>query len=47
MGKALTATIVLRIDDQRRDTGRIPLAVGRIVEGDIVGVGTGPRAARF
>ena len=27
----------------RRDTGRIPLAVGRVVEGDIVGVGARPK----
>ena len=34
---------MLRIDDQRRSAGRIPLVVGRVVEVDITGVGARPR----
>jgi len=38
---------LLRVDDQRRNAGGVPLIVGRVVEADIVGVGARPKAARF
>jgi hypothetical protein len=46
LGEALTVIVLLRVDGQRRKAGRVPLAVGRVVEIDAIYVSIGLEVAR-